>query len=155
MKIVLLKDVGHLGKMGEVVEVKDGYARNLLFPRGLALPATASNRSRMEAERLTLLRQAEGQRQKTLQLKQRLEETSLTIAVSVGDQGKLHGAVTAAAIVQELKRQGISIEKQQLVMEQPITRLGGSEVPIRVAAGVLARVRIEIIPKSSHADSHR
>ena len=147
MDIVLVRDVERVGKAGQKVSVKDGFARNFLFPRGLALSATPAVRSRMEALRASQERQAQAQKAKATQLSDRLSQITCTIPVSVGEQGKLHGAVTAGDVLKALQAQGIVLEKHQVILERPLTELGAVQVPLKLHPEVTASLRVSVVRK--------
>lgn len=147
MEVILLKEVQNLGAAGQTVTVKDGYARNFLIPRGDAVVATASHRAQAESLQAVRARKAQGLREKALQLSRRLSERPLTLAVAVGDQGKLHGAVTAGDIVQELERQGISLERHQVTLENPLTQLGSHDLSIKLHPEVTATLRVVVVKR--------
>ena len=145
MDIILIKDVDRLGKAGQKVSVKDGFARNYLIPSGLALSATPGARSQMEALHSSQLRQSEMRKTKAAELSDRLKGISCTIRVAVGDQGKLHGAVTAGDIVKVLKSQGIILEKHQVALEGPITTLGLTEVSVKLHPEVTTHLKVSVV----------
>jgi large subunit ribosomal protein L9 len=145
MEIILREDVAHLGKAGEVVAVKDGYARNYLLPRGLAYPATAGNKRRIEAERQRRDAHTATQRGDAEQLAQRLAEESLTFTVKTGEGEKLFGSITAQDIAQQLKEHGFALDKRRVALEEPIKMIGIYKVPIRLDAGVQAEVRVWVV----------
>ncbi len=145
MEVILLKDVPRLGKSGETLVVKDGYARNFLLPQGLALKATIGARSQAESLRVAQLKQSELLRAKALEQAERLHQISCTIAVTVGDQGKLHGVVTAGDIVKVMEKQGVHVEKHQLLLDGPITQLGSFSVPVRFHPDVTAALKILVV----------
>lgn len=147
MEVILLKEAQNLGAAGQTVTVKDGYARNFLIPRGLAVVATASHRAQVESLQAVRARKAQGLREKALQLSRRLSQRPLTLAVTVGDQGKLHGAVTAGDIVQELERQGISLERHQVTLENPLTQLGSHDLSIKLHPEVTATLRVVVVKR--------
>ena len=147
MDIILVQDIDRLGKAGQKLTVKDGFARNYLFPRGLALSATPSVRARMEALRSAQLRQAEQQKAKAAEVAGRLKEASCSIPVTVGDQGKLHGAVTAVNILRSLKEQGIVLEKHQIVLERPLTELGTFQVAVKLHPEIVAALTVSLVRK--------
>ncbi len=145
MEIILRQAVENLGKPGDVVKVKSGYARNYLLPHGLAYEATPGNLKRIQQER-ERLEAAENERRGTAQgLAERLEQVSLTFSARVGEEGKLFGSVTAADIAQQLEAQGFHIEKRQIDLHEPIKALGVYRVPIRLHADVKPEVRVWVI----------
>jgi large subunit ribosomal protein L9 len=145
MQIILRQAIENLGKPGDVVEVKSGYARNFLLPRGLAYEATPGNLKRIAQER-TRLEAAEAERRGAAEeLAKKLEEVSLTFSARVGEEGKLFGSVTTADIAQQLEAQGFHIEKRQIDLHEPLKTLGIFRVPIRLHADVKPEVRIWVI----------
>ncbi len=145
MEIILRQAVENLGKTGDVVNVKPGYARNYLLPHGLAYEATPGNLKRIQQER-DRLEAAENERRGTAQgLAERLEQVSLTFSARVGEEGKLFGSVTATDIAQQLEAQGYHIEKRQIDLHEPIKALGVYRVPIRLHADVKPEVRVWVI----------
>lgn len=145
MEIILRQAVENLGKPGDVVKVKPGYARNYLLPHGLAYEATPGNLKRIQQER-ERLEAAENERRTAAQgLAEKLEQVSLTFSARVGDEGKLFGSVTAADIAAQLEAQGFHIEKRQIDLHEPIKALGVYRVPIRLHADVKPEVRVWVI----------
>jgi large subunit ribosomal protein L9 len=145
MDIILRQAVDNLGKPGDVVKVKPGYARNYLLPRNLAYEATPGNLKRISQER-ERLDAAENERRGAAQtVAERLEQVSLTFSARVGDEGKLFGSVTAADIAQQLEAQGFHVEKRQIDLHEPIKALGVYRVPIRLHADVKPEVRVWVI----------
>ena len=145
MEIILRQGVENLGKPGDVVKVKAGYARNYLLPHGLAYEATPGNLKRIQQER-ERLEAAENERRNTAQgLAESLEQVSLTFSARVGEEGKLFGSVTAADIAQQLEAQGFHVEKRQIDLHEPIKALGVYRVPIRLHADVKPEIRVWVI----------
>jgi len=145
MEIILRQAVENLGKTGDVVKVKSGYARNYLLPHGLAYEATPGNLKRIQQER-DRLEAAENERRTAAQTQaERLDAVSLTFSARVGEEGKLFGSVTAADIQQQLESQGFHIERRQIDLHEPIKALGVYRVPIRLHADVKPEVRVWVI----------
>jgi len=145
MEIILRQAVENLGKPGDVVKVKAGYARNYLLPHGLAYEATPGNLKRIQQER-DRLEAAENERRGAAQgIAERLEQVSLTFSARVGEEGKLFGSVTASDIAQHLEQQGFHIEKRQIDLHEPIKALGVYRVPVRLHADVKPEVRVWVI----------
>ena len=145
MEVILRQAVENLGKPGDLVAVKSGYARNYLIPRGFALPATEGNKRRIEQQKARL-EAAEAERRGTAQqVADRLEQVSLTFSARVGEEEKLFGSVTAADIAQQLQAQGFEIEKRQVDLHDPIKSLGVYRVPIKLHAEVKPEVRVWVI----------
>ena len=145
MEIILRQAVENLGKPGDVVKVKAGYARNYLLPHGFAYEATPGNLKRIQQER-DRLEAAENERRGAAQgIAEKLEQVSLTFSARVGEEGKLFGSVTAADIAQQLEAQGFHLEKRQIDLHDPIKALGVYRVPIRLHADVKPEVRVWVI----------
>ncbi|MBI2072900.1 MAG: 50S ribosomal protein L9 [Gemmatimonadetes bacterium] len=145
MEIILREDVTHLGKAGEVVTVKNGYARNYLIPRGFAYQATAGNKRRIEVERQRRDAQLATQRAEAAGLAERLASISLTFTVRTGEGDKLFGSVTASDIAEKLKEQGLAVDKRRIELEEPIKMVGIYKVPVRLEAGVAGEVRVWVV----------
>jgi large subunit ribosomal protein L9 len=145
MEIILREDVQHLGKVGEVVKVKDGYARNYLLPKGLAYPATEANKKRIafEGERLARQRAAEKSAAETEAAK--LAEVQLNFAVKVGEEDKLYGSITASDIQRQLEELGIHVDKRKIDLSEPIRELGEFTVGIKIHPEVRPEVRITVV----------
>jgi large subunit ribosomal protein L9 len=145
MEIILRQAVENLGKPGDVVKVKNGYARNYLLPHNLAYEATPGNLKRIQQEK-DRLEAAEGQRRGSAQeIATKLEQVSLTFSARVGEEGKLFGSVTATDIAQQLEQQGFHVEKRQIDLHEPIKSLGVYRVPVRLHADVKPEIRVWVI----------
>ena len=145
MEVILRQAVENLGKPGDLVAVKAGYARNYLIPRGFALPATEGNKKRIEQQKARLEAAENERRGAAQQVAERLEQVSLTFSARVGEEEKLFGSVTAADIAQQLQAQGFEIEKRQVDLHDPIKSLGVYRVPIKLHAEVKPEVRVWVI----------
>ena len=145
MEVILRQAIENLGNPGDVVDVKAGYARNYLLPRGLAYEATAGNLKRIAAERQRLEAAESTRRESARDLAKRIEEVSLTFSARVGEEGKLFGSITATDIAHQLETQGIAVEKRQVDLHEPIKTLGVFRVPVRLHADVRPEVRVWVI----------
>ena len=145
MEIILRQAVDNLGHPGDIVDVKPGYARNYLLPRGLAFLATTGNKKRIEQDRQRLEEAENERRTKAQELAAKLEEVSLTFSARVGEEGKLFGSVTAADIAQQLEAQGLHVEKRLIDLHDPIRALGVSRVPVRLHADVKPELKVWVI----------
>ncbi|HTY11013.1 MAG TPA: 50S ribosomal protein L9 [Bacteroidota bacterium] len=145
MKVILRKDFESLGKIGEVVAVKDGYARNYLIPRSIAYRATTSSLRALEEEK----KQHERQEQKLLKdaekLGVELEKLSVTIPMKVGEDDKLFGSVTSQMIADALKEKGFTVDKRVIELEEPIKTLGIFEVPVKLHTKVSAKAKVWVV----------
>jgi large subunit ribosomal protein L9 len=145
MEIILRQAIENLGHPGDVVTVKNGYARNFLLPRGFAYEATPGNLKRIGAER-GRLEAAENERRETAsELAKRLEEVQLSFSARVGEEGKLFGSVTSADIAEQLAAQGFTVERRLIDLHEPIKALGVYRVPVRLHADVKPEIRVWVI----------
>ena len=147
MNVILKKDIEGIGKAGTVVKVKDGYARNFLFPRSLALESSAANLNKLEQERKARAVQSEKQRKSALEMKEKIEKLSLTLPVLVQEKEKLYGSITGIEIAKALKEEGLELDKNLIVLEEPLKALGIFEVPIKLHPEVIATVKLWIVKK--------
>src|SRR6266567_277698 len=137
MEVILREDVQHLGAAGDVVKVKDGYARNYLLPKGLAYPATEANKKKIayEAERIARQRAAE----------KSAAETRLSFAVKVGEEDKLYGSVTAGDVQRKLEELGIKVDKRKVDLPEPIRELGEFRVGIKLHPDVRPEIQVSVV----------
>jgi len=137
MRVVLTADVPNLGKRGEVKEVADGYARNFLFPRKLATGATAAQLHQIQAKREADARRVARAEGENRALADRISEAAVTVPARVGEHGRLYGSVTNADIAERLSAAlGVTIEKRQVDLPEPIKQAGEHKVKVRVARGI-------------------
>ncbi len=142
MKIILRQKTEKLGEKGDVVEVADGFARNFLIPKGLAFRKTASNIKRVEKEGQAQSRQDVKLKEKALKLAERLSNLSCTIPMEVSQDDKLFGSVTSAVIADELKKDGVEVDKKDIIIEEPIKKLGVYRIPIKLHPEVSATLKV-------------
>ena len=147
MEVILIQDVHKLGKIGDVVKVKEGHARNLLLPQNLAYPATAANLKRIEQEKKKRLAQYEEKKKEAMTLAEKLNKVSCTLTVEVNDLEKLYGAISSTEIAKALDQEGFKIDKKDVVFEKPIEELGIFEVGVRLHSEVLAKIRVWVTKK--------
>ena len=145
MKIILRKDHEKLGAVGSLVEVKDGYARNYLIPRGIAYQANAGNMRALEAEKKAAVQRAEKEKKQTEKLAGELEKVSITLQMKVGEDEKLFGAVTGQMIADAIKEKGIELDKRLIELEEPITALGIYDVAVKLPHGVPGKVKVWVV----------
>lgn len=145
MEVILREDVQHLGRAGEIVAVKDGYARNYLIPRGLAYSATAGNRKRIETDHKRRADRTAADRTAAEELMARIAEVSLTFSVKTAEGEKLFGSITAQDIADQLRERGYDIDKRRVELDEPIKLVGIYKVPVRLDAGVHAEVRVWVV----------
>lgn len=148
MELILAQEVRGLGKAGERIKVKDGYARNFLIPNRLALELTPQNLAYSQQIEKKKQTQAARGRQSAEELSKRISEVICAIAVSVGEQDRLFGAVTAQMIVAALKeKNNISLEKRTIELEEPIKKLGSFTIPIRLHPEVKTQLKVSVVRK--------
>lgn len=148
MKVILREDMDNLGKTGEVVEVKDGYGRNFLIPRNLAIPATKGNlRSINEVTVQKELRDKKLRRDAE-RIKDHIEKISCTAEVNVGEEDKMFGSITPTIIADLLKEQGVTVDRRKIMLDDPIKALGVYTVPIKIAPDVVANLKLWVVKKS-------
>ena len=145
MEIILREDVQHLGKAGEVVKVKDGYARNFLLPKGLAYPATEANKKKITYEAQRIAKQREAERTAAESEAGRLTAVEITFAVKVGDEDRLYGSVTASDIQRRLEEQGIHVDKRKVELSEPLRSLGDFRVGIRIHPDVRPEIVVHVV----------
>jgi len=145
MEIILRADVQHLGKIGEVVKVKDGYARNYLLPQGLAYPATEANKKKITYEGERLAKQQAAEKSAAETEATRLADVHLTFEVKVGEEEKLYGSVTASDIQRKLEELGIHVDKRKIDLAEPIRELGEYNVGIKIHPEVRPEVRVTVV----------
>jgi large subunit ribosomal protein L9 len=145
MKIILRKDHDKLGKIGELVEVKDGYARNYLIPRNVAFAATAGNLRALEEEKKQHVDRDKRELQHAQKIATQLDKVSITLKVKVGEDEKLFGSVTAQMIAEALIEKGVSLDKRIIDLEEPIKALGIYTVNIKLHAEVAGKLKVWVV----------
>jgi len=147
MRIILRQDYPELGKAGEIVEVKDGYARNYLIPRKIAVAATKSNLRMIEAEKKLLESRLNREKKAAQKLAQQLEKLSLTVPMPVGEEDRLFGSVTSQTVADLLKEKGFEIDKRKIELEEPIKALGIYTIPIKLYPDVEVKIKLWVVRK--------
>ena len=145
MEVILREHVENLGRRGDVVKVADGYARNFLLPRKLALTVTDSNKRQIERERKIVEVRESEERQTAEALATRVSQTEIAIARRVGETEALYGSVTAADIAEGLAAKGLEIERRRIHLPEPIKQLGEFTVPVRLHRDVTADVKVVVV----------
>jgi len=145
MEVVLKKDYGKLGKAQDIVTVKDGYARNFLIPQGVAVVATEGNKKLVADARRAIEKREEKLVQDARELLAKIEQIPCTIAVKVGDEEQVYGSVSANDIAEFLKKEGFSIEKRQVMLEEPIKQLGVYTIDVNLYKGVDAKLKVWVV----------
>jgi large subunit ribosomal protein L9 len=145
MEVILKEDIANLGKIGEVVRVRDGYARNYLLPRGLVLIANKKNlktfdhqKKLVTDQKQKIMRQAQG-------AADQVASVSLVIPMKVGEEGRLFGSVTNIQIEKALKAKGVDVDRRKIHLDEPIKTVGDYEIPIRLAADLTVPLKVSVV----------
>lgn len=150
MQVILREDLTNLGKSGDVVTVKAGYGRNYLLPQGLAVVATEQDVARVAHEKRVIAARNAKLAKDAQAVADRLNQVSVSIAVSVGEEDKLYGSVTARDIVDALQEKGVNnVDTKSLVLSEPLKALGLAEVPVKLGRGVSATIKVWVVKKES------
>ncbi|MFN8651303.1 MAG: 50S ribosomal protein L9 [Gemmatimonadales bacterium] len=144
MEVILREDVKSLGKAGELVKVKPGYARNFLLPRGLAYEATDGNRKRIQAESKARTARLEQEAGEARAMAAKLGGVSLSLTRKAGEGDRLFGSITAQDLADALAAQGHTVDKRKIELEHPIKTIGQHTVPVRLHPDVIAEVRVTV-----------
>ncbi len=147
MKVVLLKELEGYGSIGSVINVKDGFARNYLIPRGIALPATESNLKHVNSIITQKLRKLQKEKERARDLAKKIEGLILEIKHPVGEKGKLYGSVTSSEISKALSEKGFEIDKKRIVVNRPIRDVGIHTVQIRLHPEVEVQIKVDVQPQ--------
>jgi large subunit ribosomal protein L9 len=145
MKVILRQEFEQLGHIGDVVEVKEGYARNYLIPRNIAYLATASSIHQLDEEKKQHVRALEKEKRASEKLAAELEKVSITIQMKVGEDEKLFGSVTSQMIAESLKEKGLTIDKRNIELEDSIKALGIYTVNVKLPGGVIGNVKVWVV----------
>lgn len=145
MKLILRADVENLGRLGEVVEVKNGYGRNFLLPQGLAMLANAASLKVFELERKKLQVRMDALRGGASEMAAKLEAEPLVIRMRVGENDKLYGSVTTHLIADSLEAKGLEVDRRRILLDSPIRTLGNYEVRVRLHADVVANLPVMVV----------
>ena len=149
MEVILRDHVEKLGKRGEIVKVSDGYARNYLLPRKLALPATEGNRKHVERERKIMETREAEEKSQAEAIASRLSTIDITIARRVGETEQLYGSVTAVDIADFLKTKGFEIDRRKLILPEPIKTIGEHDVPLKLHREVTAPLKVKVVKEGA------
>ena len=148
MEVILREHVNNLGQRGDVVKVANGYARNYLLPRKMALKVTDANRRQIERERKIFdVREAE-EKQQAESLAERLSQVEIAIARRVGENNTLYGSVTSADIAHALEAKGFQVDKRKIVLAEPLKAIGEVIVPLKIYRDVSAQLKVKVVPES-------
>lgn len=147
MELILREEVPHLGRRGDVVQVKSGYGRNYLLPRKLAVPVTEGNRKAVEQQKAAALKREAKEQADAAQLGTMLAKTTLSFARKAGETGVLFGSVTSLDVAEALQKHGFQIDHRKVLLESPLKQLGEFEVPVRLHKDVTVSVPVQVVPE--------
>ena len=148
MKVILLKDVKGTGKKNEVKEVSDGYARNYLLPKKLAVPADNTNMKELNEKNKSKEFKAQNEYEAAVELGKKMEELNVVIYAKAGDGGRLFGSITSKDIAEQIKKQhNIEVDKRKITLDEPIRVLGSRFVDIKIHQKVTTRLRVDVKEK--------
>lgn len=148
MNVILTDNIPSLGKVGDKVKVSDGYGRNYLIPKGLAMEATTKNVKVLEHQKNIVLQKNAKEKKKAETIKEQIEGLTLTIERRVGEQDKLFGSVNTKDIESALRDQGVEIDRKQIILEEVIKALGEYPVKIRLHSGIIVDVKVNIVAEA-------
>jgi len=151
MEVILREHVDNLGRRGEIVKVADGYARNFLLPRKLALPATAGNKKHVERERRIMETREAEEKGQAEAIAARLAAIEISIARRVGETDQLYGSVTSADIADYLKAKGFEIDRRKLLLPEPIKTVGDHNVPLKLHREVTVPLVVKVVKEGAAA----
>src|SRR3954469_24520624 len=149
MEVILREHVDHLGDRGEIVKVADGYARNYLLPRKLALPVTEGNKKHVERERKIVETRESEEKGKAEAIAARLAAIDISIARRVGDTDQLYGSVTASDITDFLKAKGFDVDRRKLILPEPIKAIGEFAVPLKLHREVTVPLKVKVVKEGA------
>jgi large subunit ribosomal protein L9 len=145
MKVILTEDVAHRGAAGDMLKVKDGYARNFLIPNGMAIVATTENVKQLEHQKRQIQAKLNKLKKESEGVAKKIEGISCTIVRAAGEEDKLFGSVTSADIYASLKNEGIEVDKKKILLDEPIKNLGIFTVPIKIHSEVTANLKVWVV----------
>ncbi len=148
MKVILIENISSLGKAGDIVQVAEGYGRNFLVPKKLALEATPANLRRLEQQREAFLSKATNEKQRATELATKIEELPCTLSRPAGENEKLFGSVTTMDLQRFLLEQGISLDRRKIFLPNPIKTLGSFTVPLKLHPEVTAQLKVNVVAES-------
>ncbi|MGE0823528.1 MAG: 50S ribosomal protein L9 [Candidatus Binatia bacterium] len=148
MDIILQEDVQNLGSIGDIVKVRDGYGRNYLIPRGLAIEANRRNLKVLEHQKRMVAAKKERDRQQAVGLSERLSALTVTIPVKAGEEDRLFGSVTNLDLEKALAAQGVTVDRRKIMLDEPIKQLGSYTVPIHLNSEVQGNITVHVVRES-------
>jgi len=151
MKVILTKDVEGWGTIGDIIDVKPGFARNYLIPKGLAYPATDNYVKHVQEILRQKRRKLEKEKEKAQELAKQLDGLVIDIARPIGPTGKMYGSVSSSDIVEALKEKGFEIDKKKIMLRNPLRELGSYTITIRLHPEVSTTIRVNIVPEEQNS----
>ncbi len=146
MKVILMQDIKGVGKKDTIINANDGYARNFLFPKKLAVEANKENLAKLKSKQNSEAHKKDLEKQKAEELKQKLFKIELRINVKAGENGKIFGSITSKEVSAELKKQyNIEIDKKKIILKEPIKELGAFTLDIKLYEGIMGKLKISIL----------
>jgi large subunit ribosomal protein L9 len=145
IQVILQQEVDKLGKSGDLVRVRPGFARNYLLPRQLAVPATTAAVRRIEHEKSVALARAEKAKKEARETAGKIGALAITISQKAGEDGRLFGSVTAKDIELAFKAQGVSVDRKRIQLAEPIKSTGTYEIPVKLVSDVIAMLKVEVV----------
>jgi len=147
IQVVLQQDVDKVGKSGDLIRVRPGFARNYLLPRQLAVPATTAAVRRIEHDKTVAMARSEKAKKEAREVASALGALAVKIVQKAGDDGRLFGSVTTKDIEGALRAQGVVVDRRKIHLEQPIKNLGAYVVPVKLASEVITTLKVEVVAK--------
>lgn len=147
LQVILQSDVEKVGKSGELVKVRPGFARNFLIPRSLAVPATTAAINRINHEKAVAVAKADKSKKEAQALAEKINGVKITLARAVGEDDKLFGAVTAKEIESAAKAQGVAVDRKKMQLAEPLKAIGSFEIPVKLMTDVTATLKVEVVKK--------
>jgi large subunit ribosomal protein L9 len=145
MKVIFQKDVKGQGKKGEMKDVSEGYARNFLFPKGLAIEASQSNVKIVQQKKASDEKKKQDEREEATKLAEQLSQTTVQLKAKSGEGGRLFGAITSKQIAEQLAKLNFKIDKRKIILDEPIRSLGVTEVQIKIYSEIHAELKVHVI----------
>jgi large subunit ribosomal protein L9 len=147
MEVILKEDIANVGKIGEVVRVRDGYARNYLLPRGLVMVANKKNLKTFEHQKKIVADQKQKIMRQAQAVGEQLIGVAVSIAVRAGEEGRLFGSVTNIHIEKALKAKGVNVDRRKIHLQEPIKTVGDFDVPVRLTAELTVPIKVSVVPE--------
>lgn len=148
MKVILKENIKGVGKKDEIINVSDGYARNFLFPKGMALEANSTNMSNLKAKEESIKYRKDLEKEEAIKTKEKIEKIELEIVVKAGENGKIFGGVSSKEISESLQKQyQINIDKKKIELKDTIKTLGIVSVNVKLYEGVIGKLKVHVLPE--------